>query len=293
MTEEVSKRFEDFDLWTTADAVKAMYEGQLAALASIEPSLADISSAVDAAAEAIGQAGRLIYVGAGTSGRLAVQDGVELGPTFGWPDDRMVFCLAGGMDALIISAEGAEDSVEDGAAQIQKAGIGKGDVVFGVAASGKTPFTHSALKEANKLGAITIGIANNADTPVLQEAQFPILAETGSEIVAGSTRMKAGTSQKVILNMLSTAIMRKINRIYKGYMVDMVISNIKLEKRAIDMICSIADCSPVEAQEALKLADRHIKTAIVICSGQTLDASKQLLEAANGSLRSVLETLNK
>jgi len=293
MTEEISERFEEFDLWATQDAVKAMYEGQLAALAAIEPALDDITNAADAAANALSNNGRLVYIGAGTSGRLAVQDGVELRPTFGWPMERLKFCVAGGMDALMVSAEGAEDDEKDGSNQIEKANVGAGDVVIAVAASGRTPFTHSALKRAKQLGATTISIANNPDTPLLLDAHYPILAQTGSELVAGSTRMKAGTSQKVILNILSTAIMRKIGRVYKGYMVDMIISNAKLESRAIDMICSIANCKSQQAKDALTMSDRHIKTAILICMGKTLTESQDILMRSNQSLRKALTLLNR
>ncbi len=291
MTEDICQRFVDFDQWSTPETIAAMYEGQLMALAAVKPAILDIANAADQAALKLGKTGRLIYVGAGTSGRLAIQDATELGPTFGWAQDRIVFCIAGGLQALTESAEGAEDDFDDGQTQIRNANVGKHDVVIGVAASGKTPFTLGALQEANAMGALTIGIANNPKTPILQDVDHAILAETGSEILAGSTRMKAGTAQKVILNMLSTAIMTRLGRVYKGFMVDMIVSNKKLEDRAISIICSITDCSKQTAQTALKRANKNIKTAILIALGQNLVGAKEILSQSDGNLRSALAKL--
>ncbi len=288
MTEDVNPRFEGFDQWSTRNAVHAMYEGQLMAMAAIKPALDDITTAADMAAQRLGKYGRLVYVGAGTSGRIAVQDGAELGPTFGWPQDRVVFCMAGGLEALTVSSEGAEDILHDGANAMQNENIGKHDVVLGVAASGRTPFTIGALKQSNALGALTIGIANNSNTPLLQEADHAVLVETGSEIIAGSTRMKAGTTQKVVLNMLSTAIMARLGRVYKGLMVDMVVSNKKLEHRAVNMICDIAGCSKNIAQSALGEANLDIKTAVLIALGESLQNSSYVLNQVGGNLRKAL-----
>lgn len=292
MTEIVSQRFSNFDQWTTRDMVEAMFEGQLAAMTAIKNSLANIAVAANEAAKNLGKDGRLVYVGAGTSGRLAVQDGAELGPTFGWPSERTVFCIAGGTKALTVSAEGAEDIFNDGVNAMHQAQIGPNDIVFCVSASGMTPYTLGALKQANKMEALTIGIANNPDTPILIEARHSILADTGSELIAGSTRMKAGTTQKVILNMLSTAIMSKLGRVYKGYMIDMVVSNEKLESRAIKMISDITNCSPNTAKTALKQSGLHIKTAVLISCGQSLSESKKILEQSNQDLRTALNKIN-
>ena len=288
MTEDVAEKYTDFDKWSAEQAVFAMYEGQAEALAALRPALADIAVAVTGASAALGSAGRLVYVGAGTSGRLAVQDGAELKPTFNWPQDRTVFCIAGGLQALTVSVEGAEDSAGDGVAAIQDNNVGKGDVVIAVAASGRTPYTLGALREANKCCALTIGIVNNAGTPILGEASHGILAETGSEIIAGSTRMKAGTAQKIILNMISTAIMARMGRVYGGYMVDMVASNNKLVDRAVRMVGDIAGCDADTASAALAKANRHIKKAVLICKGMSLGHSTQLLDECNGNLRTAL-----
>lgn len=293
MTEDVSKKYADFDRWSAEDAVSAMYDGQLAALAALRPALPDIAAAVTSAATTLGDRGRLVYVGAGTSGRLAVQDGAELKPTFNWPQTRAVFCIAGGLQALTVSVEGAEDSADDGAAAIQENNVGKGDVVVAVAASGRTPYTLGALREANQRGALTIGIVNNAGTPICVEASHGILAETGSEIVAGSTRMKAGTAQKIILNMISTAIMARMGRVYGGYMVDMVASNNKLVDRAVRMVGEIAGCGPEAARAALDEAGGHIKTAILVCGGLTVAQSGQLLGEYGDNLRAALDAMPK
>ena len=179
MTEKVSKHFADFDVWSTSDMVDAMYQGQVAAINAMKSSLTVIAGAAEAAADRLGDTGRLIYVGAGTSGRLAIMDGAELTPTFGWPRERLVFCIAGGPSAITVSVEGAEDSYDDGASEMREINVNNNDVVIGVAASGTTPYTLGAIDQAGKLGALTIGIANNADTPILQNAAQAILAETG------------------------------------------------------------------------------------------------------------------
>ena len=293
MTEDICQRFVDFDQWTTADTIAAMYDGQLSAVAAVKPAIMDIALAADQAVLRLGKTGRLIYVGAGTSGRLAVQDAAELRPTFGWPQERIIFCIAGGLQALTISSEGAEDDIDDGKTQIKNVNVSKNDVVIGVAASGKTPFTLGALQEANTMGALTIGIANNPDTPILSESNHAILAQTGSEIIAGSTRMKAGTAQKAILNMLSTAIMTRLGHVYKGFMVDMIVSNNKLEGRAINMICKIANCSHDIAKASLNDANKNIKTAILIALGQSSADAQGILEQSDGNLRNALAILEK
>ncbi len=291
MTENVDQRFSNFDLWSTYDMVSAIYNEQIDALTSIKNAVQDIANAAEEASKTLRDNGRLVYVGAGTSGRLAVQDGTELTPTFGWPVDRLVFCIAGGHEALMQSVEGAEDIEENGSQEMLKAKVRPTDVVLCVAASGRTPYTLAALRKANKLGALTIGIANNPDTPILNEARHSILAETGSELIAGSTRMKAGTAQKAILNMLSTSIMSKMGRVHDGLMVDMIVSNRKLKKRAIKMVSDIANCDPAKAEDALNQADFHIKTAILICLGKSIDESKKLLSKYDNNLRIVLSKL--
>ncbi len=290
-TESADPRFADIDGWPTRAAVEAMLEGQMAAIASLASQTAAIAAAAEAAAARLAAGGRLIYAGAGTSGRVAVQDGVELGPTFGWPADRLVYVLAGGMAALAHSAEGAEDDGDAARAALADAGVGQPDVVIGVAASGRTPFTLAAIAAGRAAGALTIAVASNAGSPLLEAADHPLLTATGAELVAGSTRMKAGTAQKACLNILSTAIMLRLGGVYRGLMVDMVISNAKLQDRAEAMVATIAGCSPGAAKAALAAAGGRIKAGVLIASGLTADAAAALLAAHGGQLRGALAAL--
>jgi N-acetylmuramic acid 6-phosphate etherase len=290
-TESLNPRFADIDSWPTVEAVDAMLEGQLAAVASIESQTGLIATAAEAAAERLAQGGRLVYVGAGTSGRVAVQDGVELGPTFGWPQERLVCLMAGGMGALAHSAEGAEDDADAAIAAITANGVSGGDVVIGVAASGRTPFTIAAIEAARLAGALTISIANNPDSALLLSAEHPLLAHTGSELIAGSTRMKAGTAQKVILNLLSTAIMLRLGRVYRGLMVDMVISNDKLLRRAHGIVRTLTECSEPGAIVAVTAADNDIKKAVLIAMGQSRASASALLNKHRGILRDAVTAI--
>ena len=290
-TEEIDPRFTDLDAWPLASAVEAMWDGQMSATAAVRQALPAITAAAAAAADVLGQAGRLIYAGAGTSGRVAVQDGAELPPTFNWPPERIVFVLAGGPGSLTASVEGAEDDAADGIRQINDADAGPGDVLIAVAASGSTPFTVAATRTAANRGVTTIGIANNANTPLLAAARFPILIPTGSELIAGSTRMKAGTAQKVVLNLISSAIMLRLGRVYGGMMVNMRVANTKLRHRAIDMVARIAGCDPEQAAAALQETRGDIKMATLVVSGFSLDDAAAMLERAGGNLRTALSQL--
>lgn len=287
-TESFDPRYAGIDQWPTALAVEAMLEGQFAALAAVRSALPVLAGAADAAAARLGDSGRLVYVGAGTSGRIAVQDGVELLPTYNWPDERVLFLLAGGNDALIRSAEGAEDDGEAARAAIAGAAVSEADVVIGIAASGRTPYTVAALYAARERGALTVGIANNGGTPLLEACAWPLLAETGSEIIAGSTRMKAGTAQKVLVNLLSTAIMLRSGLVYRGLMVNMRVSNEKLLHRACRMVHELSGVREDVAADALKAADGDIKRAVLVASGVARDTADALLEAHGGDLRRAL-----
>src|SRR6185312_16111614 len=266
-TEEVDPRFADLDAWSLTSAMEAMWEGQLAAVAAIGHALPAITAATEAARAALGDRGRIVYVGAGTSGRVAVQDGAELTPTFAWPSERVRFIVAGGDSAFVTSIEGAEDDVDDAVAQIDAVRLTSHDVVIAVAASGTTPFTVAALQRADSIGAVTIGVANNPGTALLASARFPILIETGPELIAGSTRMKAGTAQKVVLNLISSGIMLRLGRVYRGMMVNMPPTNAKLKRRAEAMVAQIAHCDPSHAARSLELAEGDIKTAVLLASG--------------------------
>lgn len=290
-TEQISPRFVDLDSWSTRDVVDAMYEGQLAAAAAVRVTLSDISAAVDAAAPALERGGRLVYVGAGTSGRIAVQDGTELPPTYNWPGERLAFIMAGGMDALLRSSEGAEDRSEDGSRAVADASIGRDDVVIGVAASGTTPFTVGALRTASERGAVTIGLANNRDAPLFGVARHHILVETGTEVVAGSTRMQAGTAQKIVLNLFSTAVMVRLGRIYRGMMVNMRARNAKLLRRAELIVDQIVGCGTSDAARYVQAADGDVKLAILLGLGSDSREASAALQRHNGNLRSAISEL--
>ena len=293
-TESISARFADLDLWPTRDAVLAMLEGHLAAAAVVQSQIELIAKAAeDAAARLSDPNGRLIYVGAGTSGRIAAMDGVELGPTFDWSDERVAYLLAGGRDALLSSIEGAEDDAPSGEAAMRDLAPTSSDVVVGVAASGRTLYTVAAVRAAAAAGALTIGLASNAGTPLLQAVAHPILLDTGAEIVAGSTRMKAGTAQKIALNTLSTAVMVRLGRVYKGLMINMRLTNRKLQGRALEMICEVAHVEKSTAEDALERADGDIKLAALIALGGTPQQSAASLQAAGGNLRTAIEQLSK
>jgi len=292
-TEEVDPRFADLDAWQLSAAMEAMWEGQLAAIAAIGQALPSITAATEAAKSALGEQGRIVYVGAGTSGRVAVQDGAELLPTFAWPNARIRFIVAGGETAFVTSVEGAEDDVEDAVRQIKAARLTPQDVVIAVSASGTTPFTVAALQQAGSSGAVTIGVANNAGTALLASAKFPILVETGSELIAGSTRMKAGTAQKVVLNLISSGIMLRLGRVYRGMMVNMAPSNAKLKKRAEGMVAQIAQCDGAQAARALEEAEGEIKTAVLLALGIDKVAAEAMLKRCDGNLRRVFAGLAK
>jgi N-acetylmuramic acid 6-phosphate etherase len=284
-TEEVDPRFADLDGWLLTSAMEAMWEGQLAAVAAIGHALPAITAATEAAWAALGNRGRIVYVGAGTSGRVAVQDGAELMPTFAWPNERVRFVVAGGDSAFVTSIEGAEDDVEDAVRQINAAHLTPDDVVIAVAASGTTPFTVAALRQAGSFGAVTIGVANNPDTPLLASAKFPILVETGRELIAGSTRMKAGTAQKVVLNLISSSIMLRLGRVYRGMMVNMQPTNAKLKRRAEATVAQIAHCDPSRAAHALDQAEGDIKTAVLLALGVAKIDAETVLKNCDGNLR--------
>jgi N-acetylmuramic acid 6-phosphate etherase len=290
-TEDVDPRFADLDAWSLGSAMEAIWEGQLAAVAAVGRALPAIVAATEAAKDALGDRGRLVYVGAGTSGRVAVQDGAELTPTFAWPRQRLQFIIAGGEGALVTSVEGAEDDIDDAIKQIDAVQLTRQDVVIAVAASGTTPFTRAALVQARRQGAVTIGVANNPGAPLLDSAAYPVLVETGQELIAGSTRMKAGTAQKVVLNLISTGIMLRLGRVYRGMMVNMQVTNAKLKRRAEAMVARIADCSEADAASALEQAGGDIKIAALLVLGYDGTDAANILARYKGNLRRVFAEL--
>ena len=293
-TERPSPRYSGIDVWDTADIVDAMIEGQLAAVAAVRAARPMIEgAAVAIEARLKNERGRLIYAGAGTSGRLAVQDGAELIPTFSWPRERLLLLMAGGMDALLKSIEGAEDEVEDARTLARWHAIGPDDVLIAVAASGNTPFTLACLREAKRLGALTIGIANNRGTPILEEADHPIWLDTGTEPIAGSTRMKAGTAQRVTLTILSSVVMILLGRVYEGLMVDLQAVNDKLVRRSEGILRRLTGRKPHEIREALDRAGGNLKLAALLLHGCDLKKAIAVLERSGGQLRTALALSGK
>ena len=291
LTERINPRFVDLDSWSTSDMIEAMYDGQLVACAAVRPALPAINAAVDDAVSALKRGGRLVYVGAGTSGRIAIQDGAELRPTYGWPSDRIVFVMAGGMQAVLESVEGAEDDEAKGAEAIASAEVHQPDVVTAVAASGTTPFTVGALRSAAGRGALCIAVANNRGAPLFELAHHRILIETGTEVLAGSTRMQAGTAQKIVLNLFSTAVMVKLGRVYRGLMIGMRASNAKLLRRAVVIVSQIVGCDKNDAAEFVQRADGDVKIAVLLGLGWEKTEAVEALLKHQGNLRSVIDEL--
>ena len=288
-TETPSTQHPHLERYGSAELVAAIAGDQAVAVQAVLAAGAQLAQAVEAALPRLRAGGRLVYAGAGTSGRLGVLDSVELLPTFSWPSARALALMAGGPSAMYLAVEGAEDDREQGARDLRALDPGADDVVIGLAASGTTPYVLGALQAAREAGALTIGIANNAGTPVLSAAQCPVLLDTGAEVVSGSTRLKAGTAQKIALNTLSTALMVRLHKVYGNLMVDLRATNAKLRARAL-RLTRLATGAPEEAaQAALQASEGHVKTAIVMLRAR-LDAqqARARLDAAAGSVEQAL-----
>lgn len=286
-TEGRLERYRDADRWPTEEALAAMLDNQQAAFVAVHNALPALARAVEAAAARLGEgeAGRLVYTGAGASGRLAVQDGVELYPTFGWPQERLVYLLAGGEAALVRSIEGAEDDPAAGRAAAQGLVLTPADVVVAVAASGTTAFTRAVQAAARERGALAVALANNLGAPLLAEAEIPVLLHTGPEFLAGSTRMTAGTAQKMALNLFSTGLMIRLGRVYQGLMVNVVAANAKLVRRSRRIIRAITGCGEAAAEEAWQASGHDIKLAVLLLDGLERSEAVAALAAARGDLR--------
>ncbi|MGA7425542.1 MAG: N-acetylmuramic acid 6-phosphate etherase [Rhodoplanes sp.] len=292
-TERASPRYSGIDLWDPGEILDAMIEAQFAAVAATRAARPSLERAARALETRIRYRGRLVYAGAGTSGRLAVQDGAELMPTFSWPEERLLLLMAGGSEALLRSVEGAEDEVSRAERLIREHVIDCKDALIAVAASGTTPFTLACLREAKRRGALTIGIANNAGTPLLEESDHPIWLDTGAEPIAGSTRLKAGTAQKIALNLLSTLLMILLGRVYQGLMIDVQAVNEKLVRRSEDMLMRLTGCSRTDARHALQRAHGSVKLAVMLLRGCEPEEGVRLIERAGGQLRAALALIGR
>jgi N-acetylmuramic acid 6-phosphate etherase len=292
-TERHSPRYSAIEAWSPGDILEAMIEGQFAAVAAVRTARPALAGAALAIELRLRDGGRLTYAGAGTSGRLAVQDGAELMPTFSWPQERLLLLIAGGREALVQSVEGAEDESEEAIRLVERCEIDRHDVLIAVAASGTTPFTLACLREAKQRGALTVAIANNRDTPLLAEADHPIWLDTGPEPIAGSTRMKAGTAQRIALNLLSSLVMIRLGRVYRGLMVDLKAVNKKLIRRGEKILLELSGRSREEVHEALHQAGGNVKTALLLLEGCDLEEAARMLNRSGGRLheaKAMLET---
>jgi N-acetylmuramic acid 6-phosphate etherase len=277
------------DQYPVADLVAALIADQFNAVSAVRQAAATIGAVVEAAVPRIAAGGRLIYVGAGTSGRLGVLDGVELYPTFSWPHERALSLLAGGKGAMFRAVEGAEDDSAQGGADLAALAPQHNDVVILLAASGVTPYVLGALAAARASGALTVGIANNVGAPVVTQAEFGITLDTGPEVISGSTRLKAGTSQKIVLNTLSSAIMVRLHKVYGNLMVDMKPTNAKLVQRAVALTMHATGADEASARAALAQCGFHVKVAIVALLKQMPAPEAQaLLDSCAGSVRAAL-----
>ncbi len=288
-TETPAQDHANLDQYPTGELVNVFIDDQARAVDAVRAAAPRIAAAVTAALPRMEAGGRLIYAGAGTSGRLGVLDSVELNPTFSWPHGRAVALLAGGAEAMFVAVEGAEDDLEQGAADLKSVDVGPDDVVLLLAASGHTPYVLGALRAAREAGALTIGFSNNADAPVANGAEIGITLDTGPEVVSGSTRLKAGTSQKIALNTFSSALMVRLNKVYGNLMVDFRATNAKLVRRAVRLTMFATGVDEASAQAVLEQCGYHVKTAIVALIKQTtVEQAQALLASAHGSVREAI-----
>lgn len=288
-TETPSTQHAELDLYPTAQLVAALVDDQFWAVEAVRLASPHITAAITSALPRIAAGGRLLYVGAGTSGRLGVLDSVELHPTFSWPPERAVAILAGGAGAMFAAVEGAEDDAGQGAADLLALQPQPSDVVFLLAASGATPYVLGALRAAREAGALTVGIANNAGAPVAMQADCGIVLDTGTEVISGSTRLKAGTAQKITLNTISSALMVGLHKTYGNLMVDLKPTNAKLILRAVKLTMHATGADEAQARSVLEQCQFHVKVAIVaLLKKMTTDQAQALLAGAGGSVRSAL-----
>ena len=276
----------DIDLRPTLEIVRIIQEQDARVAGAVAAQAERIAHAIDQIADRLRHGGRLFYAGAGTSGRIAMLDASELPPTYGVAPDLVRVLIAGGERAYFAAAEGAEDD-EDAAIETVNREVTADDAIVGIAASGTTPYTVAAVRRANMLGALTVGVTNVASSPLAQHVDIPIVVETGPEVIMGSTRMKSGTAQKLVLNQLSTGVMIRLGRVYSNLMIDMPATNEKLRNRAVRMVELAAGVPRPMAAQAIREADGNVKIATVMARRKvSADEARALLETK--TLREVL-----
>jgi len=288
VSEERNPNTMDLDTLSPIDLVTRLNEEDKLVPLAVEKQLPEIARAVEVISHAFQNDGRLFYVGAGTSGRLGVLDASECPPTFGVNKSMVVGLIAGGKEAMFRSQEGAEDSTTQGEADLIQQNLN--DIVVGIAASGRTPYVIGALTYANSLGTKTISVSCNPDSPIAQLAHIAISPVVGPEPLTGSTRLKSGTAQKLVLNMLTTASMVRVGKSYQNLMVDVQASNEKLQARAVRIVMQATDCNKEDAEAVLEQSEYHVKTAIFMyLTGLSLKEATVQLSSASGNLRSALK----
>lgn len=293
-TERRNTRTSELDILATSELLQVLHQENHAVPSAIDPILPTLVELVDKIAERLQVGGRIIYVGAGTSGRLGILDASECPPTFGVSPDMVQGIIAGGHKALVSSIEGAEDNSEQGKNDLAERNPDDRDTVIGIAASGRTPYVIGALDFARSRGCITAGIANVSNSALAQHVDYVLEAVTGSEPLTGSTRMKAGTAQKLILNLISTSVMVRIGKVYQNLMVDVKATNEKLKHRAVRIVQEATSASREICEEALEKSDWHAKTAIVsILLNTSAERATELLEQSKGHLRPALAAKSK
>lgn len=290
-TELSSHDYQDLDTWSLADSLTAMAQSHQQAAHAVAAVLTDIEKAAAGIERCLAAGGRLVYMGAGTSGRLALQDAAELVPTFDF--ERAVVLIAGGQAAQDKPIEHAEDDSQQAEREVQALQLEQQDAFIAVAASGRTPYTLAGLKTAKHAGAFTVALANNADAPMLKEADVGIFLNSGAEVLAGSTRLAAGTAQKITLNMLSTAVLVRLGGAYGNVMVGMRPTNDKLKKRAVNIVREAAEVSGEVAQNALLTSNWHIRSAIVIAAANvSFERAQMVLAKHQQRVRDALHALH-
>lgn len=288
-TEQRNARSRGLDQLSTREILRVINREDATVAAAVARALPQIARAVDSIVGPLERGGRLIYVGAGTSGRLATLDAAECPPTFGVPARLVQAVVAGGRRALTRAAEGAEDSSARGARDLRARKITARDVVVGLTASGSTPYVLGALAQARRRGAVTIGVTCNRRSPLARLADITIATEVGPEVIAGSTRMKAGTAQKMVLNMLSTAAMIRLGHVYDNWMIGVALTNQKLRRRGLRILEQAAGVSVSEAAHAMRQAKHNLRVALIVLkTGASAAEARQRLKHAGGNLRQAL-----
>lgn len=289
VTESRNHHSEHIDTLSTLEMLKVINNEDKKVPFAVEATLPHIARLVDKVVTAFSQGGRLIYCGAGTSGRLGILDASECPPTYGTPHDMVIGLIAGGHKAILQAVENAEDNVQLGAEDLRQLNFNAKDVLVGIAASGRTPYVIGALEYARSLGAVTGAISCNPYSPIAQRADIAITPIVGPEVVTGSSRMKAGTAQKLVLNMITTGAMIKMGKVFGNLMVDVEATNAKLIERQIRIVMQATECDRATAEQALAQCQRHCKTAILmILAGVNAQQATQLLAQNKGFIRQAL-----